>query len=162
VRRRSTVGLTCDVVRQCDAVGRTCEVVRQCDAVRLSDEPVTWRFSATLSDCCVVADSDIGEYYCTMKLANGDRLKHVVNLNGNMTARLSVATSSSNADYLCFASVRPSVCFMWPLAMCGIYGCCKLSLRCVDVNNATLRETCCNCHYDAFRLDVQWLWDHTV
>ena len=30
-----------------------------------------------------VDDKDIGAYNCTMKLANGDSLVHVVNLNGN-------------------------------------------------------------------------------
>jgi len=31
-----------------------------------------------------VADSDIGAYHCSMKLANNNILKHVVNVNGTV------------------------------------------------------------------------------
>jgi len=38
--------------------------------------------------CVCSDDTDIGEYHCTMKLANGYVLKHVVNLNGKRQIRV--------------------------------------------------------------------------
>jgi len=40
------------------------------------------KLSVCVCVCVTVADADIGAYNCTMKLANGDTLQHVVNLNG--------------------------------------------------------------------------------
>jgi len=56
---------------------------------------------------CCEADYDIGAFYCTMKLANGYSLQHVVNLNGSyyiihthpsLSLSLSVCLSSCYSD----------------------------------------------------------------
>ena len=72
-----------------------------------------------------VADGDIGAYYCTMTLANGDSLKHVVNLNGDQRTHTHTVTLSH-----CL-SLRLSLC----LSVCVlVVEPCMSSHMCVCVS----------------------------